>query len=238
METGSPVRTSRRLFDLPGSGGCNNGVFLVLLPRAHRAWGRHVLAWGGVGRCGDLVVELCHGKNRFRLCRDEAKGRPAKTRTVAHRSAERKAKGLGLDAAACNVRVDGNSTGMLKPGTYLYVDRPAGRHELLATQALFPGTPNATSRPNPVVLISSLQGPVTGPMPLPGWRWSVVWPARSPPPRQPPETRIRDPSTFFPWTKLPQDNDRGASTDGITLLVPAPLAMVPGTARNGAQSGP
>jgi len=50
-----------------------------------------------------------------------------------------KTKGLGLDAAACNVKVDASAAGLLKPGTYIYVDRPAGWHEILATQALFPG---------------------------------------------------------------------------------------------------
>ena len=79
-----------------------------------------------------------------------------------------KAKGLGLDAAVCDVKIDGNPAGTLKPGTYLYVDRPAGRHELLATQALFPGTPNATLRWNPVAHIFSSQGPASGPAPSPG----------------------------------------------------------------------
>ncbi len=50
-----------------------------------------------------------------------------------------KPAGLGLDAAACNVSIDGSPAGLLKPGTYLYADRPAGRHEILATQTLFPG---------------------------------------------------------------------------------------------------
>jgi hypothetical protein len=62
--------------------------------------------------------------------------RPGQSRIVL---LSEKAKGLGLDAAACNLKVDGSSAGVLKPGTYLYVDRPAGRHELLATQSLFPG---------------------------------------------------------------------------------------------------
>jgi hypothetical protein len=48
-------------------------------------------------------------------------------------------KGNGLSAAACDLKVDGNPAGAVNPGTYVYVDRPAGRHELLATQALFPG---------------------------------------------------------------------------------------------------
>jgi hypothetical protein len=47
-------------------------------------------------------------------------------------------KSRGLDAAGCDVQVDGTPVGRLLPGTYVYTDRPAGRHELVATQKLFP----------------------------------------------------------------------------------------------------
>src|SRR3569832_344800 len=50
-----------------------------------------------------------------------------------------KATGLGYDAAICNLKVDGVATPVVKPGSYVYTDRPAGRHELLATQSQFPG---------------------------------------------------------------------------------------------------
>jgi hypothetical protein len=45
---------------------------------------------------------------------------------------------LGLSYTVCEVQLDGSSIGRLKPGTYVYADRPAGRHHLLATEALFP----------------------------------------------------------------------------------------------------
>jgi len=45
----------------------------------------------------------------------------------------------GLDSAVCDVKVDGGAESKLRPGTYVYVDRPAGRHEIVATQVLFPG---------------------------------------------------------------------------------------------------
>jgi Protein of unknown function (DUF2846) len=48
-------------------------------------------------------------------------------------------KSSGLDAAGCDLQVDGAPVGRLTPGTYVYTDRPAGRHELVATQKLFPG---------------------------------------------------------------------------------------------------
>jgi Protein of unknown function (DUF2846) len=50
-----------------------------------------------------------------------------------------KSGGVGLDAALCDLMVDGGPTSRVKPGTYVYVDRPAGRHELVASQTLFPG---------------------------------------------------------------------------------------------------
>jgi uncharacterized protein DUF2846 len=50
-----------------------------------------------------------------------------------------KATGIGMDSALCDLKVDGGPASRLKPGTYVYADRPAGRHELVATQTLFPG---------------------------------------------------------------------------------------------------
>jgi hypothetical protein len=52
---------------------------------------------------------------------------------------EEKASGLGLSSSICEVQIDGGPIGRLKPGTYVYADRPAGRHQLLATETLFPG---------------------------------------------------------------------------------------------------
>jgi hypothetical protein len=48
-------------------------------------------------------------------------------------------KASGLADSPCDVKIDGSPVGMLKLGTYVYVDRPAGHHQLLATQTLFPG---------------------------------------------------------------------------------------------------
>ena len=50
-----------------------------------------------------------------------------------------KVAALSLDAAVCDVKIDDGSPSRLKPGTYVYVDRPAGRHQLVATQTFFPG---------------------------------------------------------------------------------------------------
>ena len=44
-----------------------------------------------------------------------------------------------LDATSCDAKIDGVALSRLLPGTYVYIDRPAGRHDLVATQTLFPG---------------------------------------------------------------------------------------------------
>src|SRR3979409_2348472 len=63
--------------------------------------------------------------------------RPGQSRVVI---LEPKASGaLGLSYTICEVQLDGGSIGWLKPGTYIFADRPAGRHQLLATEAFFPG---------------------------------------------------------------------------------------------------
>jgi hypothetical protein len=48
-------------------------------------------------------------------------------------------KASGLTATTCDVKLDGSPVGRLTTGTYVYTDRPAGRHQLLATEPLFPG---------------------------------------------------------------------------------------------------
>jgi hypothetical protein len=60
--------------------------------------------------------------------------RPGQTRIVVLEE-----KASGLTATACDVKVDGGPMGQLKPGTYVYADRPAGRHQLWASENLFPG---------------------------------------------------------------------------------------------------
>jgi hypothetical protein len=60
--------------------------------------------------------------------------RPGQTRIVVLEE-----KASGLSATVCDVKVDGGPMGRLKPGTYVYADRPAGRHQLWASENLFPG---------------------------------------------------------------------------------------------------
>jgi hypothetical protein len=62
--------------------------------------------------------------------------RPGQARIVV---LSEKAHALALDGAVCDLKIDDGPMGGLKPGTYVYADRPAGRHQLVATQTLFPG---------------------------------------------------------------------------------------------------
>src|SRR5258708_32298733 len=49
-------------------------------------------------------------------------------------------KGFGdIVDSGWNVQLDGGPMSGLKTGTYIYADRPAGRHQLTATEAAFPG---------------------------------------------------------------------------------------------------
>ncbi|QPF94826.1 DUF2846 domain-containing protein [Bradyrhizobium commune] len=50
-----------------------------------------------------------------------------------------KRQGLSMALCACEVKLDGTPLGKVIAGKYAYADRPAGRHELLVTEALFPG---------------------------------------------------------------------------------------------------
>ena len=50
-----------------------------------------------------------------------------------------KRNGLSMAICACEVKLDGAPLGKVVAGKYAYADRPAGRHELLVTELMFPG---------------------------------------------------------------------------------------------------
>jgi hypothetical protein len=52
---------------------------------------------------------------------------------------QEKRKGLSMAFCACDVKLDGAPIGKVVVGTYAYADRPAGRHQLMASEVLFPG---------------------------------------------------------------------------------------------------
>src|SRR5437868_3754291 len=52
---------------------------------------------------------------------------------------QEKRNGLSMALCACEMKLDGEPIGKVIVGTYVYADRPAGRHQLVASEALFPG---------------------------------------------------------------------------------------------------
>ena len=52
---------------------------------------------------------------------------------------QEKRKGLSMALCACDMKLDGEAIGKVLVGTYAYADRPAGRHQLVATELLYPG---------------------------------------------------------------------------------------------------
>ncbi|PSO28927.1 hypothetical protein C7G41_24890 [Bradyrhizobium sp. MOS002] len=50
-----------------------------------------------------------------------------------------KRQGLSMAICACEVKLDGAPLGKVVAGRYAYADRPAGRHEVLVTELMFPG---------------------------------------------------------------------------------------------------
>jgi Protein of unknown function (DUF2846) len=52
---------------------------------------------------------------------------------------QEKRKGLSMALCACDMKLDGEPLGKVLVGTYAYADRPAGQHQLAATEILFPG---------------------------------------------------------------------------------------------------
>lgn len=52
---------------------------------------------------------------------------------------QEKRQGLSMAFCACDMKLDGEPIGKVIVGSYVYADRPAGRHQLIASEALFPG---------------------------------------------------------------------------------------------------
>lgn len=50
-----------------------------------------------------------------------------------------KRNGLSMAFCACEVKLDGAPMGKVLAGKYAYADRPAGRHDILVTELMFPG---------------------------------------------------------------------------------------------------
>jgi hypothetical protein len=52
---------------------------------------------------------------------------------------QEKRNGISLSLCRCDLRLDGSPIGQVTTGTYVYADRPAGRHQLVATELFHMG---------------------------------------------------------------------------------------------------
>ena len=52
---------------------------------------------------------------------------------------QEKRQGLSMSVCACEMKLDGQPMGKVIYGSYAYADRPAGRHQLVASELMFPG---------------------------------------------------------------------------------------------------
>src|ERR1700743_302938 len=52
---------------------------------------------------------------------------------------QEKRQGLSMAYCACDMKLDGEPIGKVIAGTYVYADRPAGRHQFVISESLFPG---------------------------------------------------------------------------------------------------
>lgn len=50
-----------------------------------------------------------------------------------------KRHGVSMAHCACEMKLDGQPMGKVIYGSYAYADRPAGRHQLVASELMFPG---------------------------------------------------------------------------------------------------
>jgi hypothetical protein len=76
------------------------------------------------------------GTNYVAISQKMGPPKPGQSRIVVF---QKKREGLSLALCACDVRLDGSPIGKVTVGTYAYADRPAGRHQLVASEILFPG---------------------------------------------------------------------------------------------------
>jgi hypothetical protein len=87
-----------------------------------------------------VVVRLCEYQDRRGLRCRGAKSWPAKIGPVAHRhiggESQRRSRSFLHHLRGPARRWADRAA---ETGTYIYADRPAGRHQLLATEAFFPG---------------------------------------------------------------------------------------------------
>ena len=117
---------------------CNLTMFPAMQFRG-KYWGRYVGAWNCVAVGCVVVIGLYDRQSRNRLCGDIAEGRSAKAGQSRVVVLQQKRDGLSMAICACDVKLDGSPMGKVMVGTYAYADLPAGPHQLVASEVLFPG---------------------------------------------------------------------------------------------------
>jgi hypothetical protein len=119
---------------------CNHAVFLVIACSGIE-WGvEGVMFWRGVLLTSALLLSGCVsdrvGTDYAAISQKVGPPKPGQSRIVV---LQEKRAGLSMAFCACDLKLDGSPIGKVVVGTYLYADRPAGRHQLSATEVLFPG---------------------------------------------------------------------------------------------------
>lgn len=96
--------------------------------------------WRGALLAGALLLSGCVsdrvGTDYAAIAQKVGPPKPGQSRIVV---LQEKRSGLSMAFCACEVKLDGSPIGKVIVGTYLYADRPAGRHQLSASEVLFPG---------------------------------------------------------------------------------------------------
>lgn len=116
-----------------------------------------------------------------------------------------KRNGLSMQVCACEVKLDGAPLGKVVAGKYAFADRPAGRHELLVTELMFPGDTKReiVMEAGRTHFISSRAAP--GTMPQRAARSSAAWPGLPLFPLQRRERPIPGRPNSLRWTRRPRE---------------------------------
>jgi hypothetical protein len=105
-----------------------------------RFWGDAMLSRGVALWAGAILLSGCVsdgvGTDYAAVVQKVGPPRAGQSRIVVF---QEKRKGLSVAICACDMKLDGNPIGQVAAGTYVYADRAAGRHELVAGETLFPG---------------------------------------------------------------------------------------------------
>jgi len=172
------------------------------------------------GRCaallaGVLMVSGCVsngiGTDYAAISQKVGSPRPGHSRVVV---LQEKRKGLSMALCACEMKLDGEPIGKVTVGTYVFVDRSAGLHQLVASELMFPGdtTHNFATEPGRTYFFllrsSERHDSVTGGSMVGGLVGGLI---ASPRPQTP---AIPDRQTSLPWTRRP----RGTTLADLQLV--------------------